>query len=154
MEFVTAHEVAHQWWYGLVGNDQVTHPWLDEALTQYTTVQYYEYRYGPERRSEIISELFTPFYWQLRNTHTDRPIIGSAAGFSEALYYPVLYGKGPLFFEAVRNQLGDELYFAGLRQYARQYRYDIAAPEDLLKAWTQVGGQDMEAVYRQWIGGE
>ncbi len=93
-------------------------------------------------------------YWQLRNTNTNRPLIGSAVDFSEALYYPVLYGKGPLFFSAVRNQLGDELYFAGLRQYARQHRYGIATPEDLLNTWAQVSGQDLEALYRQWIWGE
>ena len=36
-EGATAHEVAHQWWYSLVGNDQVDEPWLDEALTQFTS---------------------------------------------------------------------------------------------------------------------
>ncbi|MBI5565515.1 MAG: M1 family metallopeptidase, partial [Chloroflexi bacterium] len=40
-ESATAHEAAHQWWYSLVGNDQVDEPWLDEALTQFTTALYY-----------------------------------------------------------------------------------------------------------------
>jgi hypothetical protein len=31
------HETAHQWWYALVGNDEYRHPWMDEALAQYTT---------------------------------------------------------------------------------------------------------------------
>jgi len=151
MEFVTAHEVAHQWWYGLVGNDQVTDPWLDEALTQYTTVHYFENRYGPEKRTEMIDQMFSPFYWQLQDTNTNRPVFGSATSFQEALYYPVIYGKGPLFFEAVRNQLGDEAYFASLRQYAQQYRYGLAQPEDLLNLFAQVSGQNVEGLYRQWI---
>jgi ketosteroid isomerase-like protein len=34
------HETAHQWWYGMVGNDEVRDPWLDEALTTYTTTRF------------------------------------------------------------------------------------------------------------------
>lgn len=151
MEFVTVHEVAHQWWYGLVGSDQVTHPWLDEALTQYAVVDYYEYQYSPERRSEIINEMFTPFEWQLRNTNGNRPVGSTAADFPELLYYPIVYGKGPLFFEALRNQLGDEAYQASLRTYAQQYRYGVVTPQDLLNTFVQVSGQDVEGLYREWI---
>ena len=38
---VIAHEVAHQWWYGLVGNDQVKYAWMDEGLTEYITSVFY-----------------------------------------------------------------------------------------------------------------
>jgi aminopeptidase N len=44
----TAHEAAHQWWYSLVGNDQVDEPWLDEALTQFTTALYFRDVYGQQ----------------------------------------------------------------------------------------------------------
>ncbi|MFN8421301.1 MAG: M1 family metallopeptidase [Anaerolineae bacterium] len=40
LEIVIAHEVGHQWFYGLVGNNQVDHPWLDESLTSYTEIVY------------------------------------------------------------------------------------------------------------------
>ena len=46
LEFVVAHEIAHQWWYNLVGNDQVNHPWVDEALAQYSEVIYTEELHG------------------------------------------------------------------------------------------------------------
>ena len=45
-ESATVHEVAHQWWYNVVGNDQVNHPWLDEALAQYATYRYFQNTYG------------------------------------------------------------------------------------------------------------
>ena len=48
LELVTVHEVAHQWWYGLVGNDEVHDSWLDEGLTEYSTILYYGQRYGRE----------------------------------------------------------------------------------------------------------
>ena len=47
LESVVAHEVGHQWFYNLVGDDQLDDPWLDEALTQFATLQYYADEYGP-----------------------------------------------------------------------------------------------------------
>ena len=44
MESTVAHEAGHQWFYNLVGNDQLDEPWLDESLTQFVT---WQYLYGP-----------------------------------------------------------------------------------------------------------
>ena len=41
LEYIIAHEIAHQWWYGIIGNDQINSPWIDEALTEYSTILYY-----------------------------------------------------------------------------------------------------------------
>jgi aminopeptidase N len=153
-EFVLAHEVSHQWWYGLVGNDQANYPWLDEALTQYSAVNYFEQRHGPHKRPELVDQNFWFPYNQLLATNADRPVAGPVADFSETMYSSVVYGKGPLFFEHLRDHLGDPRYFAGLRTYAKTHRYGVAAPDDLLAAFNQAGGQDVTWLYRQWILGE
>ena len=44
MEYLIAHETAHQWWYSVIGNDEINEPWLDEALTEYSTILYFEER--------------------------------------------------------------------------------------------------------------
>ena len=46
LEATTAHEVAHKWFYGIVGSDQLLEPWLDEGIAQYATLLYYQDRYG------------------------------------------------------------------------------------------------------------
>ena len=56
-ESATVHEVAHQWWYNVVGNDQVNHPWLDEALTQYATYRYFQGAYGDAGGQGFIDSL-------------------------------------------------------------------------------------------------
>ena len=43
LKYVIAHETAHQWWYAMVGNNEVLEPWLDEALTDFTTQLYFRY---------------------------------------------------------------------------------------------------------------
>ena len=57
LELVTVHETAHQWWYGLVGNNQITDAWLDEGLTEYSTVLYYGHRYGQQKEEEFYNRL-------------------------------------------------------------------------------------------------
>ncbi len=153
VEFVTAHEVAHQWWYGLVGNDPVNYPWLDEALTQYSAVNYFEQIYGPQKRAELVDTWFRYPYNQLSASGADRRVGGSVDEFSETEYSLLVYGKGPLFFEAMRGQLGDPRYFAALRAYAEAHRYGLATPTDLLNAFEQAGG-DPTGLYREWIGPE
>lgn len=153
-EFVTAHEVGHQWWYGLVGSDQVNTPWLDEALTQYAAVLYFEQRYGAHKRAELVNLYFWPPYNLLLNTGTDRPVAGPVSEFTELEYSNVVYGKGPLFFEALRDQLGDPRFLAALRRYAETNRYDVVAPADLLATLEQTGGSSVDWIYERWILGE
>ena len=57
LEYVIAHETAHQWWYSVIGNDEISEPWLDEALTEYSTVLYFEEKYGKEVGSKLIKTL-------------------------------------------------------------------------------------------------
>ena len=52
LETVVAHEVAHQWWYAVVGSDPVNQAWQDEALSQFSMLEYLEDRYGVSRREE------------------------------------------------------------------------------------------------------
>ena len=150
-EFAVAHEVAHQWWYSLVGNDQLDEPWLDESLTQYTTLLYFERRYGSERAQEVLEESFQAPYQHLLETGKDMPVGLPVARYSEDLYGEVVYGKGPLFFHAMRRQVGDETFFAILRTYFERYRYRVAYPRDLLSVAEEVSGQDLEPLYNQWI---
>ena len=153
-EFVTAHEVAHQWWYGLVGNDQANEPWLDEAITQYSAVIYFEQMYGADERQTLVDLYFNYPYNQLVAMGDNRPVAGAVSDFSEFEYNNVVYGKGPLFFDALRTHLGDPLFYAGLRSYADANRYGIVKPANLLDAFEQTSGQDMTWLYNQWILGE
>ena len=57
LEYVIAHETAHQWWYSVIGNDEISEPWLDEALTEYSTVLYFEEKYGKEVGSKLIKTM-------------------------------------------------------------------------------------------------
>jgi aminopeptidase N len=155
LELVVAHEVAHQWWYGLVGSDQLDEPWMDEALTNYCAYIYFQRTTSPEKAQHIKKVAFEDAYRELQQNHSDRAIGGPVADFrSQSDYVAVVYGKGPLFFDAVRERLGDERFFAGLRLYLERHRYGVAYPEDLIAALEEASGQSIDDLYNAWVLGE
>jgi aminopeptidase N len=153
-EMATAHEVAHQWWYGLVGNDQLDEPWLDEALTNYSAYLYFEEAGGNEAADVIKERAFEGPYRTALEADRDRGIAGPVASFSERDYGAIVYGKGPLFFDALRAQLGDDAFFASLRAYLEAHRYGVAYPDDLIAAFEGTSGQEVDDLYRFWVLGE
>ncbi len=148
-QLATIHEVAHQWWYSLVGNDQQDEPWLDEALAQYSTALYYELSLGWEEAGE---EMFDAWYGGVRGTDRDGAFNLPVAAYTEPDYGALVYGKGPLFLHALRQEVGDDLFRAILQTYYSTYRYGIASSPDFLAVATQVSGADLRALYEEWLG--
>ncbi len=153
-ELATAHEVAHQWWYGLVGNDQLDEPWLDESLTNYSAYLYYEGTAGQAEADVIKQRVFEAPYHAAQEAGQDRAVAGPVASFSEGNYSAIVYGKGPLFFDAVRAKLGDDAFFASLQAYLKAHRYGIAYPDDLIAAFDDTSGQKIDGLYDFWILGQ
>jgi hypothetical protein len=153
-ELATAHEVAHQWWYGLVGNDQLDEPWLDEALTSYSTFLYFQETAGKDAASSVKEGVFEEPYRAAQANDRDRGVAGPVASFSERDYGTIVYGKGPLFFDALRTELGDDAFFAALRDYLESHRYGVAYPDDLIVAFEDTSGQQIDDLYEFWILGE
>jgi hypothetical protein len=155
--FITtvSHEVAHQWWYNVVGNDVFLEPWLDEALTTYSSALYWESLYGEPAYQEVVA------YWQsrvqeLRNEGKDIPIAQSLAYFMRSdpyQYGPVVYNKGALFFHELRQEIGDQAFFSALKTYYQDYSFRIAHGEDLLDIFEVAADRNLDNLYQQWLYG-
>ncbi len=119
----TSHEVAHQWFYGLVGNNQGRDPWLDEGLATWAegrfegTLEGFRTARLPAVASGRLAEPMT--YWD------DHP----------AAYYTGAYVQGAQALDA----LGDSgLVDCALRVYGAQAAHRVARPGDLLAAASAV----------------
>ncbi len=128
LEFCVAHEVAHQWWHGMVGSDSRVHPFVDEGLAQYSAILYLEDRYGKERATRDGDMNSKTSYQMMRMMGTpDAPVDRPVAQFASSLAYGgLIYGKGPYFYEALRKLLGDDAFFALVRDYTAQNRFKQA----------------------------
>lgn len=126
---IAAHETAHQWWYGIVGNDQAIDPWLDEALCTYSEKLYYE-NIAPQAQS---------WWWTYRIDfyQPQGAINGSIYSYTYApnayeTYRNAVYLNGAKFLEDLRKTMGDDDFFALLKRYVESYRGQIASSADFL----------------------
>jgi len=153
-EFVTAHEVAHQWWHVLVGSDSRSSPYTDESLTQYSAMLYFEDRYGKER-ARHEGEMNAKMNFQLMRLlgHADGRVEGPVSSFASSLEYAgLVYGKGPYFYEALRKLVGDASFFQSLRTYVARYQFRIAPPSALADLMT--GGpkpEEARVLASRWL---
>lgn len=150
-EFATAHEVAHQWWYNVVGNDVIDEPWLDEALTNYSAAVYYEAVEGEEGLERTLGS-WRRAYDNFVREGKDAAVAQPVPAFADTESYGVVvYIKGALFFHALREAVGDDAFFRALREYYQAHKYGIATPEDLLGAFEEASGRGLEELYRHWL---
>ncbi len=147
-----SHEVAHQWWYSLVGDDQVNEPWLDEALTTFTTYLWMQDEYGPGTFQQVIDSSWMR-YSQVKGKADDRRVDLPADSYTSGTQYSMnVYRKGSLFFNALYETMGDEKFNKFLQAYFKANRYGIAHKADLLKALaTQIDQQTLAALLKQWV---
>ena len=153
-EMVTAHEVAHQWWHGLVGSDSRAHPFVDESLAQWSALFYLERRYGRERAERDGAKQVKSGYQMMRmmgtpDARADQPVeaFGSSIG-----YAGIVYGKAPYLWDALRRALGDEAFLRGVRAYVTRYRFGDAPARglvDVLARGARAGR--VRALARRWL---
>ncbi len=144
-----AHEAAHQWFYNLVGSDQIDEPWLDEALAQYATWLNFADNDGANAAKAWRDT------WDSRWERADReekPVGLPAKEYTPREYGAIVYGRGPLFIEALAQRMGQEKFDAFLGQYARDFRWGIATAAEFKERAEAACGCELDALYAEWLG--
>jgi hypothetical protein len=122
LSLLSVHETAHQWWFGLVANDQAMEPWLDEALATYSEYLFLE---------EFYPEL-TSWWWNFRvNSYNPTGSIGSTIYEfdSTRTYINAVYLRGAVFLHELRTLLTDDFFFDRLVRYTKNYTGLISSGE-------------------------
>ena len=138
----TYHEVAHQWFYGLVGSDENREPWLDESFAEFAA----------GLCLEAGGDDSDP-YWNVRDWAAKASagekvnVPADAAGD----YVNVMYGRGAMFLKALMDAVGREDFLAILSRYCREYTYGIATTEDFLGALYAGTDADVSGIVAEYI---
>lgn len=154
LQAVVCHEVAHQWWYGAVGNDAVAEPWMDESLTQWTTNWLLDRQFGPAVRragwqTDLMTALAVPRVKGF--TAIDRPITDFASSMEVGAN---VYARGAIAYAWLRLEVGDQAFFALLREWATSKRFqlvDAATWRALMSE--RLGAEVTERFFTRWIAG-
>ncbi|GAF26448.1 aminopeptidase N [Moorella thermoacetica Y72] len=133
---VVVHEVAHQWWYNLVGNDTRQAAWIDEGLAEYSTLLFYRH-FDPGLYQAKLAEIT-----QLA-ARTGAPINLPLEEYgSEQDYRQAVYNRGAMFWLELERMAGEEQLKEALAYVQRYYRYEIIPPRALLTIITYYGKLD------------
>lgn len=128
LETTVAHEVGHQWFYNMVGNDQANQPWVDESLTQYVTSMYFLDEYGQNGMDQYRESWVNR--WN-RVNEAAIPIGLPAADYKGAEYSAIVYGRGPIFFQTLAESMGQAVFDKFLQDYVKKYEWQISSTDDL-----------------------
>jgi transcriptional regulator with XRE-family HTH domain len=142
---LVVHEAAHQWWYGVVGNDQARQPWLDESLATYSSLLYYE-RLHPELVEwwwETEVESYRP------QGQIDRPIYAFMDGRT---YLNAVYRRGALFIRDLRSVMGEDEFFAFLRDYYDSQEGKLSTSEDFFAVLGRHTAVDTSSLSEEYFG--
>lgn len=147
---VIAHEVSHLWWGATVGSDSNNHPFINEGLATVSAVAALREQDHPDAEAALERWILDPAASLLAagdaivDLPADAP--GDALARSQAIY-----GKAALGFLAIRAEIGDEAFRAGLRAVSHDYQFGIMTPRDLRAAWERASGQDLGPFWRTWF---
>ena len=134
-DVIISHEMAHQWFYGAVGNDIAEDPWLDESLATYLSYLYLD----AFREPGVASGMFDQWQRAYERARADAPsvtITSPIYTFSQSSSYSsFVYSGGAVFLHAVRETIGDDLFFDALAFYYAENLGLIASPSDLIGAF-------------------
>jgi hypothetical protein len=142
--FVTAHEIAHQYFAGLVGSDCRRHPSVDEPLAQFAAAEYMRSYLGERRSRRLIAMNIKANYGIYRMLGgEDMPAAQPLSNFPSALAYAALvYGKAPYFYFALRRKLGPERFNRALRRAVDENRFRLITLDQWIASLRRGAGGD------------
>jgi hypothetical protein len=163
-EGVTVHECGHQFWYGIVGNNEFEHAWLDEGLNTFSTARVLEAAFRPTFHSERFFGGFVP--WVYHDIPSTREADGNGlAGFRRAAesdapstpswrYFPatggaITYLKTALWLHSLERTIGWPRLQQGMSLFFRRHAFGHPTPADFFAAIEEAAGRDLSWFFDQ-----
>ncbi|HJX15657.1 MAG TPA: M1 family aminopeptidase [Candidatus Deferrimicrobiaceae bacterium] len=142
------HEVAHSWWGNGVRVDYRKGNW-SEGLATYVADYLYKERSSAEEGREYRLQILRD-YGTLVPSGGDFPL-SSFTGRDSPASRAIGYGKGAMVFHMARRRAGDEAFWKGLAEVAREKMFREASWDDFARAFGKNSGADFARFFRQWV---
>ncbi len=163
LEHVIMHEVGHQWFYGVLGSNEMDDAWLDEGINTFAEIRYLEEKYGRED-NYFKSRFLPPFdmrtyhqalYYIAVSNDDERPILTKASEFADepglVSYATAAYSKPGLVVDMLRQQIGEEVFDRALRRYYAEYKFRHPSTADFIAVVQNESGQELTPFFDAWL---
>ncbi|MBL7744857.1 MAG: M1 family metallopeptidase [Chitinophagaceae bacterium] len=136
-----AHELGHNWFYGILASNERRYPWMDEGINTFYDDKYYVSRYGQKSQTERLR------FETKAAEKTDQPINTVSETFSEENYYLIAYYKTSEWLRYVESLIGSEAFNKAMREYYQRWQFKHPQPEDLKKVMEEIAGKDLDTAF-------
>ena len=170
LEVTMAHEIGHSWFFGILGNNERTHPWMDEGLTNFLETRYVYTRYSGDIEKQLegfgkmgnISKRFgldklnhrkiqyVDYLFGARR-NSDQPPETPAGLVAYSNYHGDVYYKTALSFDFLKSYLGDSAFDACLHSYFNGWKFKHPAPADLKNCFVATSGKNLDWLFDDLI---
>jgi hypothetical protein len=167
LDQVIAHEVGHNWFYGMLASNERDHPWMDEGMNSYFEQRYMETRYpgNPSldvaglplgllngRKGISFREQNELMYRYNARRNWDMPGSSTSTAFTEVDYGTTIYAKTALIFDQLRASLGDSLFDACTQAYFSDWVGKHPQPTDVQASYEHASGRKLDWCFSELIG--
>jgi aminopeptidase N len=148
IEGTVSHEIAHQWFGDAVTEADWHHLWLSEGFATYFGAVFFEHADGA---SDLRARMEQSRQRILESDDAERPVVDPAERDLFALLNDNNYAKGGWVLHMLRGVLGDDGFFAGIREYYRRHLHSAVLSEDFEAVMEEVSGRDLGWFFGQWL---
>ncbi len=141
LDITIAHEIGHNWFYGILGTNERLHPWMDEGINSYYEAKYTKQYYGEAIQKERIA------FETKAASKTDQPIELAADQFTEINYGLSVYYKTAEWLRYIESIIGTTAFNTGMQEYYRQWKFKHPQPDDFKKAFEAGVGKNLDTLF-------
>ncbi|MGC4082461.1 MAG: M1 family aminopeptidase [Vicinamibacterales bacterium] len=150
-EFFMAHEIAHQWWGHGVGWQNYHEQWISEGFAQYFAALYANDARGTDVFQGILKRMRR---WAMNESAQGPVHLGYRVGHirnNGRAFRAIVYNKGAMVLHMLRQYVGDEVFFGGVRRFYLSSRFHKVGTEDFRLAMEAESGLDLKRFFERWI---
>lgn len=155
LETVIVHETAHQWWYGVVGNNEIEEAWLDESFATYSEAIYMNEIYSEDIGREYENGI-AEYYEYMKGIYAFEEVplkpLKEFKNWND--YGSLVYQRGAMFLNEIKNEFGKEVLYDILNEYYNKYKFLNAKTENFIDVCEKVTGTNFKDKVNKWLYGE
>jgi hypothetical protein len=151
LEMTIAHEIGHNWFYGILGTNERKYPWMDEGLNSFYDNRYLQLKYGSKNNSHnnalANAEIEKIHFATLAAEKLDQPINTSSENFNAANYSLVAYYKAAAWLQQLETAIGQTSFDKAMQLYYQRWQFKHPTPENFKQAMEDGSGKNLDSIF-------